>query len=239
MIAGLIAFFTGGAGLALAVDIIVKAMIVIFGAIAVYKAMGFIWDYVKKAWAGDAKGAGRSLARAMAIIVVEFLIDKILLGMGRVFKRILRAAKATKVGRAISRGAKIVKSGANTAMKPIRRGIARIKGSRLVVSMKGGVGRGTKKLSDLRRKILDRFGFKRLWFEKHGKWLELWGEFNAKILLTREDGTKVSVDERIVDFDAASGKLHYLDEDLVRHNANTDWPIVDQSRHPVGFLSLL
>ncbi len=60
--------------------------------------------------------------------------------------------------------------------------------------MKGGVGRGTKKLSDLRRKILDRFGFKRLWFEKHGKWLELWGEFNAKILLTREDGTKESID---------------------------------------------
>lgn len=210
--AGLVAFFTGGAGLALAVDIIVKAMIVIFGAYAIYRAMGFIWEYVKKAWAGDAQGAGKALARAMAIIVMEFLIDKILLGMGKVFSRMLKAAKATRVGKAIVKGAKVVRKGATKAMKPIKKGIAKIKGSKLVVSMKSRVGKGVKSLGDLRQKILSRFGFKRIWLEKHGKWIEIWGEFNAKMIIVRDDVEEtVDVDNSNHYFDPTDGKHYYID----------------------------
>lgn len=36
-------------------------------------------------------------------------------------------------------------------------------------------------------KILTKFGFKKIWFEKHGKFIELWGEFNSRVLLMRED----------------------------------------------------
>ncbi|WP_210150140.1 AHH domain-containing protein [Chryseobacterium scophthalmum] len=36
-------------------------------------------------------------------------------------------------------------------------------------------------------KILTKFGFKKIWLEKHGKFMELWGEFNSKVLLMRED----------------------------------------------------
>ncbi len=210
--AGLVAFFTGGAGLALAVDIIVKAMIVIFGAYAIYRAMGYIWEYVKKAWAGDAKGAGKALARAMAVIVMEFLIDKILLGMGKVFSRMLKATKATKVGKAIIKGAKVVRKGASKVTKPIKKGIAKIKGSKLVVSMKSTIGKGTKKLSDLRQKILSRFGFKRVWIEKHGKWVEIWGEFNAKMIIARNNIEEtVDVDNTNHYFDPMDGKHYYID----------------------------
>jgi len=195
--AGLIAFFTGGAGLVAAVDIIVKAMIIIFGAYAVYQALGHIWDYVKKAWAGDAVGAGKSLAMAMAVIVMEFLLDKILLGMGKVFKRIMTAAKATKVGQKVVKGVNFVRRGATRAGNVVKKGVARIKNTRLVVRMRGVVGKGTKKLSNLRKKILDKFKFKRIWLEKSGRWIELWGEFNAKLIIVREQtdssgNTKVS-----------------------------------------------
>ena len=47
------------------------------------------------------------------------------------------------------------------------------------------------KLDDLRNKILTKFGFKRLWIEKHGKYTELWGEFNPKVLLMRDDNSIV------------------------------------------------
>jgi hypothetical protein len=49
--------------------------------------------------------------------------------------------------------------------------------------------KGIGKLDDLRNKILSKFGFKKIWLEKQGKFVELWGEFNAKVLLMREDGT--------------------------------------------------
>ncbi len=185
--AGLIAFFTGGAGLLVAVDIIAKALILIFGAIAVYKAMGKIWEYVKKAWAGDAEGAGEALARALAIIVVEFLLDKILLGMAKVFKRILKAAKATKVGKLIAKGTKVIKKGATKGGNLVKKGIAKIKNSKLVVRMSGGVGKGVKKLGKLRQKILDKFKLKRIWFVRKGFKIQLWGEFNAKVLLSEVD----------------------------------------------------
>jgi len=191
--AGVIAFFTGGAGLLVAVDIVMKALILIFGAIAVYRASGQIWEYVKQAWKGDATAAGKALAKAFAIIVVEFFLDKILLGMSRVFKRIIKAVKVTKVGRAIRIGVIVVKKGLRPVKRLIKKGIAKIAGSKLVVSMRGIVGKGSKKLSDLRNKILDRFGFKKIWLEKHGKWIELWGSFNAKVLLSK--GEIIDVDD--------------------------------------------
>lgn len=42
-------------------------------------------------------------------------------------------------------------------------------------------------LNHLSNKILTKFGFKKIWFEKHGKFIELWAEFNSRVLLMRED----------------------------------------------------
>ncbi|GLR16685.1 eCIS core domain-containing protein [Portibacter lacus] len=183
--AGAIAFFTGGAGLALAVDIILKAMIVIFGAIAIAKASGHVWEYVKHAWAGNTDAAGKSLAMACAVLVNEFLVDKILMGMGKVFRRTMKAIKASRVGRAAARVVNVVRKGTQGGSKVVRRGISAIKNSRLVVKLKSVIGRGVDSFMDLRRRILEKFGFDRMWFEKVNKYVELWASFNPKILLMR------------------------------------------------------
>lgn len=194
--AGIIAFFTGGAGLVAVIQVIGQALIIIFGAIAVARAMGSLWDYVKAAWAGDPQKAGKDLATAVAIIVVEFFLDKILLGMGKVFKRILKATKAvmktTKTGTKVLKGLNTVRKGATKVVSKgksvLRKGVVRVKNSKLVVRMQGVAGKGIKRFNKFRDDILDRFGFKRIWVEKHGKYIELWGEFNSKILLMKDDG---------------------------------------------------
>lgn len=216
--AGLIAFFTGGAGLVAAVDIIVKALIIIFGAYAVFQAMGHIWDYVKKAWAGDAVGAGKSLAMAMAVIVMEFLLDKILLGMGKVFKRIMAAAKATRIGQKVMKGVNFVRKGVTKTGNIIKKGVAKIKNTRLVVRMRGVVGKGTKKLSSLRQKILDKFKFRRIWLERSGKWIQLWGEFNAKVLLAQDNADG----ERIVDVDSSTLRKNADSRQIVGSKVDVD-----------------
>lgn len=37
-------------------------------------------------------------------------------------------------------------------------------------------------------KILTKFGFKKIWLEKRGKFIELWGEFNSRVLLSYFEG---------------------------------------------------
>ncbi|MFK7748315.1 MAG: hypothetical protein AB8B65_07995 [Kordia sp.] len=226
--AGLIAFFTGGAGLVAAVDIIVKAMVIIFGAYAVFQAMGHIWDYVKKAWAGDAVGAGKSLAMAMAVIVMEFLLDKILLGMGKVFKRIIAAAKVTRAGQKVMKGVNFIRKGVTKTGNVIKKGVARIKNTRLAIRIQGAVGKGTKKLSNLRQKILDKFKFKRIWLKKSGKWIELWAEFNPDFLLSRTDPDtgdeiKVNADNRFDPKNQAQWQRKADGTYEVKVDANSPW----------------
>ncbi|PTX63136.1 hypothetical protein C8N46_102539 [Kordia periserrulae] len=226
--AGLIAFFTGGAGLVAAVDIIVKALVIIFGAYAVFQAMGHIWDYVKKAWAGDAVGAGKSLAMAMAVIVMEFLLDKILLGMGKVFKRVMAAAKTTRIGQKVMKGVNFVRKGVTKTGNIIKKGVARIKNTRLGIRIQGMVGKGTKKLSNLRQKILEKFKFKRIWIEKRGKWFELWAEFNPEFLLAREDADtgeriKVEADNRFTPENKAQWRRNADGTYEVKVDANSPW----------------
>lgn len=226
--AGLIAFFTGGAGLVAAVDIIVKAMVIIFGAYAVFQAMGHIWDYVKKAWAGDAVGAGKSLAMAMAVIVMEFLLDKILLGMGKVFKRIVAAAKTTRIGQKLVKGANLIRKGTTRVGNVVKKGVARIKNTRLAIRIQGAVGKGTKKLSNLRQKILEKFKFKRIWFQKRGKWVELWAEFNPDFLLSRTDPDtgeqiKIEADNRFTPDNKAQWRRNADGTHDVKVDANSPW----------------
>lgn len=183
-----ILFFSGGTALGLVVEAIGEALTLIFGAYAVFRAMGMIWEYVKKAWAGDKQGAAKALATAFAIIVVEFFIDKIMAGMGKVYKRMLKAFKATKVGRFVRKVVAIVKTVQRKVGNLIKKGISKLRGTKLVVFLEKIAVKGANKLDDLRNKILTKFGFKKIWFEKHGRYIELWGDFNPKVLLMREDG---------------------------------------------------
>ena len=42
----------------------------------------------------------------------------------------------------------------------------------------------------MREKLLERFKFKRIWFERSGNWIELWGDFNPKLILVRQKNDK-------------------------------------------------
>ncbi|MCD0456806.1 hypothetical protein LPB85_15260 [Chryseobacterium sp. LC2016-27] len=182
-----ILIFSGGAALGAVVSALGEALTLIFGAIAVYRAMGMLWDYVKKAWAGDREGAAKSLATAFAIIVVEFFIEKIMAGMGKVYKRMLKAFKANKLGRAARTTLAFVKRTQRRTRDLLKKGMTRLRGTRVAIYLEKITVKGANKLDDLRNKILTKFGFKKIWLEKHGKFMELWGEFNSRVLLMRED----------------------------------------------------
>jgi len=181
-----ILIFSGGAALGAVVSALGEALTLIFGAIAVYRAMGMLWDYVKKAWAGDKEGAAKSLATAFAIIVVEFFIEKIMAGMGKVYKRMLKAFKANKLGRAARTTLAFVKRTQRRTRDLLKKGMTRLRGTRVAIYLEKITVKGANKLDDLRNKILTKFGFKKIWLEKHGKFIQLWGEFNPKVLLMEE-----------------------------------------------------
>ena len=181
-----ILIFSGGAALGAVFSALGEALILIFGAIAVYRAMGMLWEYVKKAWAGDKEGAAKALATAFAIIVVEFFIDKILMGMGKVYKRMLKVFKSTKVGRAVRTSLAFVKRTQRRTRDLLKKGMTALRGKRVVIYLEKIAVKGANKLDDLRNKILTKFGFKKIWLEKHGKLIQLWGEFNPKVLLMEE-----------------------------------------------------
>lgn len=193
--AGIIAFFTGGAGLVAVVQVIGQALILIFGAYAVGRAMGSVWDYINSAWDGDSQKAGRNLATAFAIIIVEFFLDKILLGMGKVFKRILTASRnairSTRIGRralvGVAQTRRVINRGVRAVRRTVRRGVARVRNNKFVVSLGNRIGGGVRRFSRLRDDILNRFRFKRIWVEKHGRYVEIWGRFNPDFLLGRDE----------------------------------------------------
>lgn len=191
LVAGVVAFFTGGAGLVPLLQLAIQAMTVYFIADALIKIKGHLWDWLSKAWNGDTKGGGESLAQAIAVIFSEFLFEYVLKGIGKVLKRIKKMVKATKTFKRISKGTRKVVAGLKRSKigKRVRktiRGVSK-KGGKFSMKMKKGWQKGTKKLGDLRKKILDKFGFKRIWIEKTGKWIELWGEFNSKVLISKTD----------------------------------------------------
>ncbi|MBL7880739.1 MAG: hypothetical protein JNN23_12940, partial [Chryseobacterium gambrini] len=212
IIAGML-FFSAGTALSIIVQVLGEALTLLFGAYAVFRAMGMLWEYVKKAWAGDKEGAAKALASAFAIIVVEFFIDKILMGMGKVYKRVLKVFKSTKVGRAVRTGLAFVKRTQRRTRDLLKKGMTALRGKRVVIYLEKIAVKGANKLDDLRNKILTKFCFKEIWLEKHGKFMELWGEFNSSVLLMREDveGNKtadvVDVDSKQLRKDLNSNQL--------------------------------
>jgi hypothetical protein len=190
-VGAVVALFTGGAGLLALVPMIMEAMTIFFLAQAVYNAGSAFMDYLKGSWAGSIVAAGKSLAKAFAVIVVNFLMDYVFKGLGKVMKEIKGFIKGTKAFRKVSI---VVGNLAETGSKLLRKtgvskaGGAIVKNGKYVLKqIETGLGKGVKKLEELREKILRKFGFKRLWLEKHGHRLELWGEFNAKRILTTFD----------------------------------------------------
>ncbi len=192
IVGGVIAFFTGGAGLIALLQVLMEIMMYYFIATAILRIKDLLWEFLELAWEGkQIKLAGEKLARALAVLISEFLFEYLLKKVGSVLKRIKALVKATRFGRkmavAAHRTTKAIKAGARTVKGVIVKG-----GKYVMTTFKRGFGKGIKKLGELRQRILKKFGFKRIWLERHGRRLQLWGEFNAKVLLS--DGTIDEVD---------------------------------------------
>ncbi len=203
VVGGIVAFFTGGAGLIPLLQLLLQVMTVYFLADALMRIKGHLWDFFSKSWVGEVAQGGAALAKAIAVVISEFVLEYVLKGVGKVLKRIKAMVVATRRGAAlargvsrvtgaVSRGARAVGRTARRAAVGARRAVAR--GGRFVLRgfRRGGL-RGARSLQQVRRRILDIFSFKRVWLEKHGRRIEIWGEFNGKVLLST--GEVVDVDD--------------------------------------------
>lgn len=221
VVGGVVAFFTGGAGLLVLLEVLMDIMALYFAVDAIANASGAVLDYLKQGWAGQIVKAAKSLAKSIAIVIVNFLLDYVLEGVGEVLKSIKNAIKGTKAFEKVSKIASNIGERATKLLSKAgesRFGGAIVKNGKYVLtSIEKGVGKGIKKLEELREKILRKFGFKRIWLEKHGLRIELWAEFNAKILLWRMDEEEEVKDLRVVEDKVA--------EDILK-NAKKEKPIV-------------
>ena len=188
VVGGVVAFFTGGAGLIALIEVLMQVMTAYFIADAILRIKGFLGDFFSQSWDGHTKEGGKSLAKAIAVLISEFLFEYILKGIGKALQKVKTLIKATKTG------AKVFK-GINKARAVVSKGVQKVKnvavkGGKFVLGgLRKGIGKGAKSLRELKNRILKVFRFKRIWMEKHGKFLELWGEFNSKVMLMRQDGT--------------------------------------------------
>ena len=189
--AGVIAFFTGGAGLIAVLQVLLQIMTVYFIADAIIRIKTHFFDYLQKAWNGDAEGGGKSLAKALAILISEFVLEYLLKVVGKVLKKIKAALKGTK---RFSRAAKAMTRIGNVVRR-VGKGIKNtgVKIKNIILKRGRVIFEGLSKawtkvintIGDLRQKILKKFGFKRMWAEKSGKYIEIWAEFNPKIMIMR------------------------------------------------------
>lgn len=187
--AGIITVLSGPGGLVAVIKALLAVMTAYFGAEAVMRIEKHMYKWGQEAWEGKIKSGAENLAIALAIFVMEFAIEYILRGLGQVIKRILavvrRIAKAAKKGlKAVGRGVKRAASGLKKGLSNAG-GVAASKGKYVAQGFKKGWSKGAKTIGELKEKVLKRFAFKRLWIERKGQWMELWGSFNAKTLVGR------------------------------------------------------
>jgi hypothetical protein len=194
VVGGIVAFFTGGAGLIALLQLLLQVMMVYFIADAILRIKGHLADFFSKSWVGDTEAGGTALAKAIAVVISEFVLEYVLRGVGRVLKRLKGMVKATRAGAAVARttgrAARAIRRGATATVRTARRAgagarraIAR--GRRFVLRgfRRGGL-RGARSRRQVRQRVLDIFGFRRIWMERHGRRIELWAEFNGKVLLS-------------------------------------------------------
>jgi len=204
-VGAIIAFFTGGAGLIAVLQVLMQALTAIFIAEALVRIKGHLMNYLELSWNQKPKEGGKELAKAFAVLVSEFLFEYLLAKLGTVLKRVKATVKAT-------RGFRKARVAANRVKKKVTHAVLNIPGVKqlrnvvvkngkyVINGLNNGITKGVKNLQELRERILKVFGFKRVWAEKHGSKVEIWGEFNSRIL--------------IATFDQKTGKTDFTDRDL-------------------------
>ena len=170
---------SGGAVLA-ALPMILEILTIVFAAEIIARIGGYLRDYLSKAWEGDIKGGGKSLAKALAAGAIELAL-LLTFEVGKV---------ATKGAKAAGKGAGKIAKGAGDAAK--KAGGAVVRGSKYVIKKGkvlfkgiGGtrIGKQFKKLDDLGRALLDRMRFKAFRIIIKNRRFRLEGLINPWVLL--------------------------------------------------------
>ncbi|HVD99076.1 MAG TPA: AHH domain-containing protein [Cytophagaceae bacterium] len=193
VVGGVVAFFTGGAGLLPLAQVLMEVMTYYFMAQAIFMAKGYIKEFFELSWSGKTAEGGKSLAKAFAIIVNEFLMDVILKKVGSVMKKVKESIKATKTFARVSKVAnKVIHYAGNLPGIKQLRSIGTKAGKYTIGGINKGMAKASKSLGEFREKVLTAFGFKRVWMERHGNEMQMWGEFNSKVLIMEMEVDAVS-----------------------------------------------
>lgn len=182
--AGLVALFTGGAGLIGLLQIMLQVMSAYFIADALIRIRKYVNEWAQKSWDGNPEAGGKSLARGLAVLLNEFLFEFVLKGAGKVLDKVKDMIKASK---GVQKGIKVAKKVGSKV--PGMGKLGKIKGAVLrggkytLTGFKKGWAKGVKTIGELRQRILQRFGFDRIWLKKKGTKIQVWARFNPEFLL--------------------------------------------------------
>ncbi|WP_139418828.1 hypothetical protein [Chryseobacterium mulctrae] len=190
-----LAILTAGAIFAL-----IPPALEIFAAImmaqAVAKASGFFKTFMTDGWLGKTATAGKALARAIGIILVE-LIFILLFDSAALFKVLKTAAKGGVKGvvNLAKAGAKSTLKAGKNALVATGKGFVKQAGKAkfFVQGIGKGIAKGAKNLDELGEKLAKRFKFKGFKIVVKGFKFYLYGSVNPWVLL-------------------ASGKLEFVDD---------------------------
>ena len=193
--AAVLTVVTGGAILA-AVPPLMQIIGALLVGVALAHAAGYIGEYLSKAWDGDIQGGGKSLARGLAILLVE-LIFALLFNLGAVLKAVKGGLKGmAKAGKTAVKSAfkTTAKSVTQLRQVAVKSAAAVVKRGKLVFrGLRSGFEQGVKSLDDLAKRLSKHFRFKGFSIKLRGLKLELWGHFNPEIKLAEMKLTKEQV----------------------------------------------
>ncbi|UMQ43451.1 hypothetical protein MKS83_07060 [Chryseobacterium sp. Y16C] len=196
-----LAILTAGAIFAL-----IPPALEIFAAImmaqAVAKASGFFKTFMTDGWLGKTATAGKALARAIGIILVE-LIFILLFDSAALFKVLRTAAKGGVKGvvNLAKAGAKSTLKAGKNVLVATGKGFVKQAGKAkfFVQGIGKGIAKGAKNLDELGENLAKRFKFKGFSLELKGRWFTLYGIINPKIPLAKGKIDDDAVEKEIKD----------------------------------------
>jgi len=209
-----LAILTAGAIFAL-----IPPALEIFAAImmaqAVAKASGFFKTFMTDGWLGKTATAGKALARAIGIILVE-LIFILLFDSAALFKVLKTAAKGGVKGvvNLAKAGAKSTLKAGKNALVATGKGFVKQAGKAkfFVQGIGKGVVKGAKNLDELGENLAKRFKFKGFKIVVKGFKFYLYGSVNPWVLLAIGEVKKYSPDEIISGKTSIGEKVNVLDD---------------------------
>lgn len=195
---------TGGAILA-ALPAIMTAVGYVMIGVAILKIVEHVRDFLQKAWNGDIRGGGKSLAKGLAAGAIE-LIMMLTFKVGAAAVRGARAADrgavrgaqalargAVRTGRAAARatarGAQALTRSSVHVVSAAARGIARgvqyvIRAGKVLLRGVGrAISRGVKRLREFGARLLSRSRFKGFRIRINGRWFILEGRINPWVVI--------------------------------------------------------